>query len=93
MSKVKIQKNKLDDLVNSHKGLAKLLGFEYKNIRVGAGGKQIKVIVALDLPMNELLDYKIEDVTEYSKMDNKANNQQDKQASPSIIQSMVWRQN
>ena len=78
-----LQKNKLgDSSVRSQKGLAKLLGFEYKNMRVGSGGKQFKVISIPYALMNELLEWEIEEVTLDSKMDDGTNNQQENEESP-----------
>lgn len=53
-----LQKNRLGDLVGSHKGLADLLRFKYGNARMNGG--QSKVIVVSRKEMESLLDPKIE---------------------------------
>ncbi len=57
-----LRKNKLGDLVGSHKGLADLLGFEYKNVRIGDGGKQAKVVIVHTAQMADMLEFKLGEV-------------------------------
>jgi hypothetical protein len=60
-----LQKYKLGDLINSHKGLAKLLNFEYKSMRLGdSKDKVAKVICVSESQMNDLLEYNITDRSE-----------------------------
>jgi len=58
-----LQKYKLGDLINSHKGLAKLLNFEYKPMRLGDNKDKVtKVICVNEIQMNDLLEYKITEI-------------------------------
>ena len=59
-----LRKNKLGDLVGSHKGLADLLGFEYKNVRIGDGRKQAKVVIVYKAQMNDMLEFRLGEVVE-----------------------------
>jgi hypothetical protein len=69
-----LQKYKLGDLINSHKGLAKLLNFEYKSMRLGdSKDKVAKVICVSESQMNDLLEYNITEMSDKEENEGQEN--------------------
>ena len=78
-----LQKYKLGDLINSHKGLAKLLSFEYKSMRLGDNkDKVMKVICVNEVQMNDLLEYKIIDMMEGLDKEKEKEKEKEKTTTP-----------